>query len=398
MFLSFYFLVLGLLIYFKNRKELFDHPKMTKEYSISVLVPAYNEERTIKDTIEHIFNADYNGFLEVLAINDGSSDGTLDVLKSLLKKYKGRLKIINKKNSGKADSLNKSLKYAKGELICIIDADSYPHKDAFKKLVGWFDNEKTGIATAACVPRNRTTLLEKMQVIEYKVIAFTRKLLGYVDSIYVAPGSMTLYRKKVLDEIGGFDSKNMTEDVEATWNAIKHKWEVRMSLDAVVTTTTPNRIKPWFTQRRRWSVGGLQTIIKYKNSFLRNGMLGYFIIPFFAMGFILGLLGIGIFLYLTSRRFLRNYLITKYSVEIGVPVLTMNELLITPSVLNYFGVVLFVLFFFFNLFVLSIMKDNVLEKQSFFNMLFYMTLYLMIYPLTTIMALNHVIRKKNVWR
>lgn len=398
MFISLYFLILPILAYLKNKKTLFNSPPITKHYTISVIVPALNEENTIKDTIEHIFKSDYKDYLEVIAVNDGSTDNTLHVLKSLLPKYRGRLKIINKKNSGKADSINKAVKFAKGELLAIVDADSYPAVDSFSKLVGFFDDPKTGVATAACVPRNRSKFLEKMQVIEYKAIAFTRKLLEYVDGIYVAPGSLSIYRKKAFEDINGFDTSNLTEDVEGTWHLLHNGWNVRMALNAIVTTTTPNKIKPWFKQRRRWAVGGLQTLAKYKKSFLRRGMLGYFIIPFFALGFILGLLGFCIFFYLITKRAIRNYLLTRYSIELGVPAITMNELFITPSVLNYFGIVLFVLFLFFNLFVLSIMKDNVLEKQSFFNLLFYISIYLLIYPITTLIALDHFIRGKRVWR
>ena len=398
MFISFYLLVLFLLIYFRNKNVLFNSPKKTKNYTLSVMVPAYNEEKTIKETIEHIFDTNYEGLIEVVAVNDGSSDNTLGVLKSMISKYKGRLKILNKKNSGKADSLNKALKMVRGELVAVIDADSYPDKDAFGKLIGSFDDIKVGVATATCTPRNRNKFIEKMQVIEYKVIAFSRKLLEYIDSIYVAPGSLSIYRTKALISSGGFDIKNITEDVEATWKLIYHGWNIRMSLNSRVTTNVPNRFKPWLKQRRRWALGGLQTLSKYKKCFLRKGMLGKFIVPFFAIGFILGILGLGIFVYLWGKRILRNYFLTKYSIELGVPVLTANELFITPSVLNYFGVLLFILSLFFNFFVLGIMKDNLFEKQTFFNMLFYMTIYLMVYPITTILALDHYIRGKMEWR
>lgn len=397
MFVSFYFLVLTLLVFFKNKKHLFDSPVMTREYGISVIVPAYNEEQSIADTLEHIFNIEYKNLVEVLVINDGSTDQTLDVLKRLLPKYKSKLKILNKKNSGKADSINKALEFAKAELVVVVDADSYPYKDSFLKTVGFFDDPKVGAATITAVPRNRRKFLEKLQVIEYKVIAFTRKLLGYVDSIYVTPGTMAMYRKKALEDIGGFDTTNLTEDIEATWHLIHNGWKIRMSMNTICTTTVPNKIKPWYKQRRRWAVGGLQTINKYRKCVFRRGMLGFFIVPFFAAGIFLGLIGMGILLYVLSKRFLRNYLLAKYSIELGVPVLTMNELLITPSVLNYFGIILFVLFLVFTLFVLSVMKDNVLERQSFFNLLFYMTIYLLIYPVVMVVAIWHLIRGKRKW-
>ena len=397
MFISFYLLLLFLILYFRNRDTFFEIPKLTKKYSVSFLVPAYNEEKTITETIKHLFEIDYDNIVEVIAINDGSTDNTLQILKALKKAYP-KLKILNKQNSGKADSLNVALKFALGELVIVVDADSYPHKDALSKLIGFFDNPKTGVATATAVPRNNNTLLENLQAMEYRVIAFTRKLLGYIDSIYVAPGTLAIYRKKALLDIGGFDKTQMTEDVEITWRLIKHGWKVKMCLDAYVTTTVPNKIKAWYRQRRRWSVGGLQCLVKYRKNFLKDGMLGLFIIPFFALGFFLGVVGLGILIYLSGLRIIRNYLFTKYSLEVGVPVLTLNNLYFTPTVLNYFGFLLFFLFLIFNLFVFSIMKDVYFKKQSFFNLLFFMVVYIMIRPILTVVSIYNLFIGRRVWR
>jgi len=396
MFISIYFLIMTILLYLQNRRNIFDSPKTTKQYSISVLIPAYNEEKTIETTVKAIYDVDYQAINEVIVINDGSSDKTLEVAKSLMPHYKN-LKVINKKNSGKADSLNKALNFCSGDLIVVIDADSYPARDSFKKMVGYFDDPKVGGTTAACIPRNRATFLEKLQVMEYKVIAFTRKLLEYIDSIYVVPGTLAMYRAEAIKSTK-FDPKNITEDIEATWHLVHDGWKIRMCLSAQVTTEVPNKIKPWYKQRRRWALGGLQCINKYRGIFMRKGMLGAFIMPFFALGLVLGLVGITIFLYLFARRAISSYLISKYSLEASVPVIAMNELYITPSVLNYFGVVLFALFFIFNLFVLAMMKDNLAEKKSFFNLIFYMTLYLLVYPIVLITAGWHFIKGKNVWR
>jgi len=398
MFVSFYLLLMTILLYLKNRNVLFDSPKITKEYSISFLVPIYNEGLTIKDTIKSIFEINYNNILEVIAINDGSTDNTFEILKELKIKYP-RLKILNKTNSGKADSLNKAIKLCKGELIAVVDSDSFPSNDSLSNIVGYFDDPRVGVATIPCIPRNKSTFLEKLQLIEYKVIAFTRKLLEYIDAIYVVPGPLALYRKEALEDIGGFDTKNMTEDIEATWHLIHNGWKVRMSLNSLVATQTPDKVKPWFRQRVRWGIGGLQCIIKYKNAPLRNKtMLGYFIWWFFSLGLVLGLVGIGIFLYVFIRGIISNYLIVHYSVGVGVPIMTMNEIYITPGVLNYFGIILFSLFFIFTFFTLAVMKDNAGGKQSFFNLLFYMLVYLLIYPIVLIISTWELITGKRKWR
>jgi len=396
MFVSIYFLSLFLFLYFNNRKRLFDCPTTNKKYTISVLVPAWNEEKTIKETIEHIFQIDYP-IKELVVLNDGSTDRTREIVEELQKKYP-KLKLINKKNTGKGDSLNKGIEIAKGELVVVVDADSYPDKDSFKKLVGFFDDEKVGAATGVFVPRNANKFIEKMQVIEYNVIAFTRKLLGYVDAIYVTPGPLAMYRKSALEKVGGFDKNNLTEDIEITWRLTYAGYERRMCLSTNATTTVPDNIKAWYRQRRRWNVGGLQCISKYKKNFLKKGMLGMFILPFFVLQLFLGALGLGIFLYLVVTRVISNFLFVNYSISVGIPVITSNSLFITPSFLNYIGLILFFVGLVFTLLVLSIMKDTVLKKQNVFNILFYSIIYLALYPFIMISAVYNYFKREKKWR
>ena len=237
-----------------------------------------------------------------------------------------------------------------------------------------------------------------MQVVEYNVIAFTRKLLGYVDAIYVTPGPLAIYRKSALQKIGGFDTKNMTEDIEATWHLTKEGYKRKMCLLSSATTTVPVKISVWYRQRRRWNIGGLQCISKYKKYFLRKGMLGVFILPFFVLQLFLGLLGLSIFFYLLISRSISRYLFTKYSVQVGTPILTLEDFYITPSFLNYLGVVLFILGALFTVMVLWIMKDSVLKKQNTFNILFYLLFYLTVYPFIMIASLYHYFKGTWKWR
>jgi len=397
MFVSLFFLALFLSIYFHNRKTLFFIPTLTKNHSLSVLVPAYNEQNTIEGTIEHIFASDYKGLLEVIAINDGSTDNTLQVLSKLQKKYK-KLVVINKANSGKASSLNYALKLVKGDFVAIIDADSYPDKKAFSQLMGFFSDQKVGAVTAACTPMNRKSLLERLQTIEFKVIAFTRKLLEYIDSIYVAPGSLSVYRLKALKEAGGFDSKNLTEDIESTWHLLSMGWKVKMCLAATVRTVVPNTFKAWWIQRVRWTVGGFQVLKKYRKDLFKKGMFGYFVIPFFIFGLTIGILGVGIFFWIYMIRLFQRMEIVFYKMDAGVPLVALQDLNITPSVLNYFGIVLFIIFFLFTIFVLMAMKDDVLKKQKTYEILLYSTMYLIAYPFMIIWSVYKWSRGYNRWR
>ncbi|MDO8528570.1 MAG: glycosyltransferase [Nanoarchaeota archaeon] len=396
MFVALYFLSLYIILYFNNKRDLFSYVQTNKKYSISVLVPAFNEEKTIEKTIRAIFKIDYP-LKELIVINDGSTDKTGRIVEKLLVVFP-KLKIINKENSGKADSLNQGIKITKGELVVVVDADSYPEKDSFGKLVGYFDDEKVGAATCIFIPRNTNKFFERLQDIEYRIIAFTRKLLGYVDAIYVTPGPLAMYRKSALEKIGGFDKKSMTEDIEIAWNLTKHGYERKMCLSTYATTTVPDKLSAWYKQRRRWNIGGLQCIGKYRKYFFKHGMLGFFILPFFTFQLFLGLLGLGVGFYITFRRLLSSFLFTTYSINVGTPLLTNSNLFITPNFLNYLGAILFVVGFIFMVVALGIIKSESLKKRNIIDLIFFSLIYLSVYPFIMIGAIYNFIKKKYEWR
>ncbi len=399
MFISTYFLALFLLLFFRNRASIFDYPKPKKQYTVSFVIPAYNEEKTIKETIQSIFQSDYKNIVQVIVVNDGSTDNTRKIVEGLLKTYP-KLKLINnKKNLGNAArSQNVGLRYVKADVVAVVDADSYPIKSSVGKMIGFFNDPTVGAVTCPSRAKNRSKFIEKLQAIEYNVIAFTRKLLDYVDGIYVTPGTLALYRKKALDEIGGFDENNMTQDIEATWHLTFKGWKRKMCLDTYVSTTVMSTLKGWFVQRKRWNIGGLQCINKYKQYLFRKGMLGLFIIPFFIFSTFLGLLGLSIFVYLIVTRILKQYLILKFSFLAETAIVSLDQFYFTPSVLNYLGIVLFIFGTLFTLLVLFTLKDYALKKQSFFNLLFYMLVYLAIYPFIMVTAIYDLILGRTKWR
>jgi poly-beta-1,6 N-acetyl-D-glucosamine synthase len=396
-FIALYFLFLFTLTFLQNRKEVFLSPKIEKDYSVSVLIPAFNEEKSIEDTVESVLKSDYENLVEVIIINDGSSDNTLKIAKKLEEKY-SKVKVFDKKNSGKADSLNQALKIVKGELIAIVDADSFPDKEALHSMIGYFEDEKVGAVTTRILVRNKNNFLRKMQAIEYKVIAFTRKILGFLDSIYVTPGPLALYRKSALSKIKGFDSKNMTEDIEATWHLIHDGYKVRMSFISKVTTVAPDTLKKWFTQRIRWNIGGYQTILKYKHCFFRKGILGLFILPLFSISLVLGVFGLSLFIYKISIRILSSYLSTKYSMAAQTAVFVFEDISFNPSVLNFLGIILFILGLAFVFFALRLVNKHIKEKESFFSVIFYLLVYIVLRPIVLIVSLYKFLRGKYSWR
>lgn len=399
MFISLYMMSLFIMIYLRNKENFFSYPKTKKEYKVSFIVPAYNEEKSIKETIEHIFNIGYEHLLEIIVVNDCSTDNTRKIVESLLKKYP-KLKLINnKKNLGNAAAAqNVGLQHAKGELIAVVDGDSFPGKFSINKMVGFFDDENVGAVTCPVLARNQNTFWEKLQAIEYQAISFARKLLEYVNAIYVTPGPLALYRKKALDDINGFDENNMTQDIEATWHLAYKNWDRKMCLDTYVTSVVPNKLKAWWKQRRRWNVGGLQCIYKYRHSLGKKGMLGWFIIPFFITNLFLGLFGLIIFFYVLTRNILSRLYFAGYTIQAGTPLLTIDEFYITPSFLNYLGIILFLSGFIYILVIFSILKENIWKKENTLNIPFYLIFYLILYPFIMVNSIWHYYKGKKVWR
>jgi len=398
MFVSLYFVFFYLITYASNRKRIYEFPKITKKYSISIVIPAWNEEETLKGTVESVVKSKYP-IKKVIIVDDCSTDSTLEIAKKLEKKYKNVKVLHNEKNLGKAGSLNRGIKYTDTELVAVIDCQSYLEKDSISKLIGFFDDPEVGVASAKILVKRKKNILEKLQSLEYAVIAWTRKLLGFADCIYVTPGPLSVYRRKAVLKVGGFDTKNMTEDIEMTWKLVYHKYKVKMSLASHVETVTPRTIRKWYRQRQRWNMGGLQCLGKYKKVIFSSGhnMLGLFIIPYFALTLLLGVVGLGIFSYLVIRRFFLTTLYTKYAFLANVPVVTLNDFYFTSSVLNYIGVVLFVLGLFFTIFALKTIKPKGINIYSPILLLIYLLIYLTAYPIILLISLVRIARGDYRW-
>jgi len=393
----FFFIILIL----KNRNEVFEYPLPMKKYYVSVLTPAYNEQDTIEDTIKSVLNSTYDSdYLEMIVINDCSKDKTGDVVRALTSKYKNLKLIDNKENLGKAASLNKAIKIAKGELIAVVDADSYPKKDSIYKLTGFFNDEKVGATTSAVLLRHKKKFLEKLQAIEYVVMAWTRKLLDFIDSVYVTNGPLSMYRKEALEKAEGFDPKSITEDIEVTWHILDLGYKTKMCLDAIVYTSAPNNFKAWYRQRERWGIGGIQAMLKYRKTFLRKGMLGFFVIPFVLISM---LLSMGVFLfgiYLVSRSLISFFFSTKYSLVTNTALLRLQDLNLNPSILIFFTIILFTTSWLYSRFILRAMRKKDSEDQQFwkaFNRVFYLLVYLTLYPVIWFTSIYRIVKGDYRW-
>jgi len=273
------------LIYLKGRKKVLNEKYSSYEPTVSVIIPAFNEQKNIAKTLNHIVRADYpKGKMEVIVVNDGSTDNTEKIVKKIANENNfDFVRIINiKKNVGKCEALNLGVENAKGEVVITTDADTEFKQDSVRKLVAGFSESNVGAVAGYYKAKQSLIIsdalrflskgdfkkfsyyfLEKFQNFEYIMFLFTRKRQEILDAIMVAPGSISAFRKDVLQKIGGFDRKILIEDYDITLRIHKAGYKVKCLKEAEASTTPPQTWKQLVSQRIRWYRGGFQVMYKH---------------------------------------------------------------------------------------------------------------------------------------
>jgi biofilm PGA synthesis N-glycosyltransferase PgaC len=268
-----------IIVYYLNKDKIQVDPEPTRFPSVTFLIPAYNEEEHIEECINSLLEMDYpSEKLELIAINDGSSDSTLEKLE----KFQDRITIIDKENTGKANSLNQALEQVDTEMVACMDADSFAEKDMLKSMVGYLEEEGVKGVTPAMKVRNPKTWAQKIMWAEFIYNLFLRKLFSIFDSQWVMPGPGSVYDTEYLKDLGGWDEKTLTEDMEIAFRMFKQGAVIKNSTNAYVDTESPPTLKGLMKQRIRWYGGYLNNMIRYKEFWFnpKYGNLGVIIMPF----------------------------------------------------------------------------------------------------------------------
>lgn len=264
-FISLYFAIFWFLVLLDKEKK----PKtikLKKYPAVSIVVPAYNEEKNIQTTLKSLISLDYPGNkLEIIVVNDGSRDNTKSIVKDFIAKNKAfDIKLIDKNNEGKGAALNDGLRLAKGEFFVCLDADSIVTKDSLKKILPHFTNKNIAVVLPMLKVAKPKNIWQKMQWLEYIVNMFYKKLMSRLDCVHVSPGPFSVYRKEILDKVGGFDENNLTEDLEVTLRLQSKNYRIVQLLDAEVFTMAPKTFKELYKQRNRWFKGAVLNALKYR--------------------------------------------------------------------------------------------------------------------------------------
>jgi biofilm PGA synthesis N-glycosyltransferase PgaC len=399
-FIAFYFLTLHALIYIQNKKQIYEIIPPNKTRTLSIVIPCYNEEKSIARTIQAHIDTNYQGLKQIIVSDDCSTDTSPQIIKQFQTKYPNLVKYVKtpKQTGNAAGAKNYGAQFVTTELIGFSDSDSIPKPDTTTNMIGYFNDPKVGAITSRVLVKGKQNYLTRSQAIEYKIIAFTRKILGFIDSIYVTNGPQSIYRKTAFDQIGGFDKNNLTEDIEITWNFVAHGWKIKMAIPAIVYTYPPTTIKQWFKQRIRWNVGGIQTVAKYRKKIAKCGMLGLFIMPYFTLSWILGITGLFFMTYRLSKYIITKILVAKYSVAANVALIQMDNFTLNPSILFYFGMLLFTLGMTYSLTALfHSRKKGEIFSHPIRDIFIYSIFYLIMYPPLLIWAFYKYARGYNEW-
>jgi len=246
---------------------------------VSVIIPAYNEEKTIKRTIKSAMDLIYpKDRIEIMVVDDGSKDNTHKIASSV---KSNRLKVFTKENGGKSTALNFAIPKAQGEIIVTMDADSYASPDALRKMINFFTNSKTMCVTPSMAVNNPKGFWQRIQQAEYLVGIFLRKSFSTMNAIHVTPGAFSSYRKEFFEKNGGFDATgHLTEDMEMALRIQSKGYSLKCCDDAVIYTNVPDNFRELLIQRRRWYHGWIHLLLKYRRLFSKKyGHMGIIVLP-----------------------------------------------------------------------------------------------------------------------
>ncbi len=266
-----------------DRDEPYAMPPSLKKFpSVTVLVPSYNSASTLERCLKAALTMNYPKRFSVWVLDDGSKDSTSRVLK----KFPSVLVFRAKTNIGKAKQLNRAIKKAKTDLIVCLDSDTYPNPNVLLDCVPrFFIHSKVGAVTPFITVANPKSLIQRMQEVEYfSGFGFYSKVAAQLDGLYVAPGPLTVFSRKALLKINGFDEDNLTEDMEIALRLHHHGFSLEYA-PSMVPTEVPSSLTGLYKQRLRWYRGTVFNLLKYKDMFFNAKLrkFGQFFFPALAV-------------------------------------------------------------------------------------------------------------------
>lgn len=236
--------------------------------AVSILIPAHNEEVVLASALTAACSINYPNY-EVVVIDDGSNDGTREVIRQFVAGGKVR-SIIKHANQGKAMALNDALPCLNGDVILIMDADAEPDPQILRWIMPHFASARVAAVTGNPRVKNVDTFLARLQLIEFtSIVSLLRRSQRIWGRIVTVSGVIAAFRRSALFDVGGFSPDMATEDIELTWKLQKRFWDIRYEPRALVWMTVPSTYRAHFKQRLRWARGLMQVLRRHSDVIIK---------------------------------------------------------------------------------------------------------------------------------
>jgi cellulose synthase/poly-beta-1,6-N-acetylglucosamine synthase-like glycosyltransferase len=263
------------LLFIKKKK-----PKLVRKFnSISVIIPAHNEERYIAQCIKSVIKARFHGEKEIIVVDDGSKDKTSEIALKF-----PEVKLIKTPHTGKSASINQAISVSKGELIAIVDGDSVISEDAL--IYTTKEVERKNVAAASCVikVKNRKRFICMWFDLEQLYNSLIRQIFSKLNANIVTPGPLGVYRKKELLGVGGFSVKGFSEDIDITIRLIRKGYKIGFSSKAIAETNMPYKPKGVLRQRTRFARGIIDIFKKHLK--INTAIIDIYTLPLFLFNYV----------------------------------------------------------------------------------------------------------------
>ena len=239
---------------------------------ISIIVPAFNEVEVIQSSLSSLLELRYP-YYEIIAVDDGSTDGTYDKMKEFEGNHYGvRVSVFRKENSGKADALNYGVRRSKAPIVVCMDSDSRLTPNSLRYAVNHFHDPHVGAVAGNVKVINRHNLWTKLQALEYiEGLNIVRNAQAFWRSVNVIPGPIGIFRRAAIEGTGGYDSDTFAEDFDMTVKILADGWKIDYEPKAVAYTEAPEGLLDIIKQRYRWCRGVLQALRKQKHLLTHTG-------------------------------------------------------------------------------------------------------------------------------
>ena len=269
---------LAIIEHWRERHAVYD-----SSYSptVAVIVPAFNEEKVILQTVVSLLASDHPPNFEIVVVDDGSTDGTYQ---RCVEAFAGepRVRVFTKPNSGKPDALNHGVRHTASEIVIALDADTLFARDTISKLIRHFANPQVGAVAGNAKVGNRVNLLTRWQALEYVTSQnLDRRAFNLLNCVTVVPGAVGAWRRELIEQVGGFNDLTLAEDADLTMSIRKLGYSIAYEDEAVGLTEAPDTVRGFVRQRYRWMYGTLQAAWKHADALFRPryGSLGFIALP-----------------------------------------------------------------------------------------------------------------------